>query len=500
MSEIVPDITEHSIKGSNPADDANSQLVNTLPRRLGLLSAAAVLIGSVIGGGIFRSPAGIADKVPVRGWYLFIWVLGGLFTLAGALSYAELSAALPRTGGIYIYLREGFGRLPAFLFGWSQLTLIRGAALGAIATVFAEYFVRLLGLPITVQVQTPAGTIMQSGPMVHYVAAAAIMLVAIFNLVGINVGALVQNLTALTKFGALALLVLAAFLIGSHETSVPAAAVIAPIKTTSLSLMGLALISVLYVYDGWADVTCVSGEIKKPERNLPLTLILGTFAIIAIYVMTNLAYLQLLDLSHVAQSKLVAADAAYRIFGGAGAACISVVVMLSTFGTLNGGMMTGSRIFFAMADDQLFFKQIGLVHPRFKTPYVAIGLSAALAMAFVMVRTFEQLSDLFVFAIWPFYALGVAAVYALRRRQPDLIRPYRAWGYPFTPAIFILATLLIIGNALVADMTNIMVFLKQGIAPSGTGSILLVAGIILAGIPVYHLWRATIPPQRNTSS
>jgi amino acid transporter len=459
-----------------------------LPRKLGLISAVAVLVGSTIGSGIFRSPAGIAARVPEVGLYVVIWMLGGLFTLCGALTYAELSAILPNTGGVFVYLREGFGRLPAFLFGWSELLILRASALGAIATVFAEYLLRLLGQPVTVEVHAASGIAHQTAPTVHYVAVAAIIVVAIFNVTGVNFGAVIQNLTTGAKYAALLLLVLAAFLIGS---ALPAPTTIQPITVSSASIgsFGLALISILWVYDGWADVTFLSGEVKNPSRNLPLALIAGTLGVLAIYLLINLAYLHLLDINQVASSKLVAADAAYRVIGPTGVRLVSLAVMISAFGTLNGSMMTGPRIFFAMADDGLFLKRIASVHPRWKTPYVAILLAAGLAVIFVMVRTFEQLADTFVLGIWPFYAGGVAAVYALRRSRPEVARPYKVLGYPVTPALFLLAAIFLLGNAAVDDVRNVLVYFRTGAAPSGTGGTLLVFGIILAGIPVYWLWK-----------
>lgn len=447
-----------------------------LPRRLGLLSAIAVLVGSTIGSGIFRSPAAIASKVPEESLYLLLWALAGFFTLCGSLTYAELACALPRTGGVLVYIKEGFGRLPAFLFGWSELILIRASALGAIATVFAEYFLRLLGSPVTIQGQT--------APAVRHLAVIAILLVASLNILGVRVGAAVQNLTTAVKYSALLILALAAFLIGARQ---PAATDAEPMPNeVSLAAFGLALISALWVYDGWADVTFVSGEVQRPTRHLPLAIIAGTLAVIAIYLLANLAYLHLLDMSQVASSKLVAADAVYRVVGRAGVALVSLAVMISTFGTLNGSMMTGPRIFFAMADEGLFFRKLASVHPRFKTPHVAITLAAALAIIFVMVRTFEQLADTFVLAIWPFYALGVAAIYPIRRKR--LESEYRTWGYPLTPALFILAAMLVLGNALIEDAKNALRLLSGGSAPYGTGGTLLVFAIILAGIPIYYLW------------
>jgi basic amino acid/polyamine antiporter, APA family len=429
-----------------------------LPRKLGLFSAITVLIGSTIGSGIFRSSAGIAARIPDERLFFAAWIVGGVCVLAGALTYAELAGALPRTGGVFVYLREGFGRLPAFLFGWAELTIVRASALGAIATVFAEYLFRMLGLSVT------------SNDTVHYVAAASILLVAFFNFVGVHIGALIQNLTASVKYLALVLLVLVSFLVDGASSTPNLTS--ADTASTSLSLFGLALISILWVYDGWADLTFVSGEVRAPERNLPVALIVGTLAVIAIYLAANVAYVHVLRIGGIAKSQLVAADVAQLVVGNVGVKLVSLAVMISAFGTLNGSIMTGPRIFFAMADEGLFFKKVAAVHPRWNTPYVAIWLAAAMGAVFVMVRNFEQLADTFVLGIWPFYAGGAAAVYVLRKKRPDLVRPYRVWGYPLTPAIFLAAALFLLGNALI------------------TGTALLVFAILLLGIPAYWVWEA----------
>jgi amino acid transporter len=400
--------------------------------------------------------------------------------LAGALTYAELAGALPYTGGVFVYLREGFGRLPAFLFGWAELTIVRASALGAIATVFSEYLLRILGFS-------------PSGDMVHYLAALSILVVAVFNMLGVNIGATIQNLTTGAKYVALVALVVASLLLGSaqnHNLSLPATADAGNSMTgTTVSLFGLALISILWVYDGWADVTFVSGEVRRPERYLPLSLIIGTGAVVLIYLLTNLAYIHIFSLHEIAGSKLIAADVASRLVGSIGVRLVSIAVMISALGTLNGSMMTGPRIFFAMAHDGLFFKGIAAVHPRFKTPYVAIGLAAVMASAFVMVRNFDQLADAFVLGIWPFYAGGVAAVYTLRSRRPDLNRPYKVWGYPITPAIFLAAALFLLGNALLTDLGNVAAFFRGLPAPDGSGTTILVFVILTIGIPVFWFWK-----------
>src|SRR5438094_9876052 len=322
-----------------------------LPRQLGLWSAVAVLIGSTIGGGIFRTPAIIAGRVPDPLPMFGVWILGGLLALCGALTYAELAALFPRSGGVYVYIREAFGRLPAFLFGWTELLVIRASALGAIATPFAEYLLRSLGLDPKVE---PNAT------YVHYVAAGAIVVTAALNYVGVRWSSLILNLTTGAKYGALLLLVLLAFLVGQGDFGHFAA-----VGTGAMSpgLFGLALVSVLWAYDGWGDLSFVGGEVKDPERNLPRALVMGTAAIIAIYLLVNAAYLYLLPLGQMARSPLVAADAAQAVLGRIGVGAVTVVVMLATFSTLVGSILTAPRIFFAMADDGLFFRAIARVHP-----------------------------------------------------------------------------------------------------------------------------------------
>jgi len=450
-------------------NDSDFARASSLPRRLGLWSAVAVLVGSTIGSGIFRSPAGIADKLPGPLPLLAIWLTGGVFVLCGALTLAEVAGAFPQTGGIYVFIRESWGRLPAFLFGWAELVLIRAAALGAISTTFSEYLIRALGNDPRVAPYSD---------YVHYVAAAAILLTATFNYVGMKWGSLVQNVTTVAKTGALVVIIVLALVLGlphsgGHYT--PAA----PPGSFSAMPFGLALVSVLWVYDGWADVSFVGGEVKDPERNLPRVLIYGTLIIIALYLLANLAYLAVLPVEQIRHSRLVGADVADKLVGAAGVAFVSFAVMISTFGTLNGSVMTGSRILFAMAADGLLFKPIATVHRRFQTPSVAIALEAALGVIFVLLGTFEQLADTFVTAIVPFYALAVAAIFVLRRK-PGYHPPFRVPGYPVVPAVFVVATLLLLGNAI--------------LDPTSRVATLSVLGVTLLGIPVYFL---TSPSKRN---
>ncbi|MDB4907389.1 MAG: putative permease [Gemmatimonadetes bacterium] len=440
-----------------------SSPARTLPRRLGLWSAVAVLVGSTIGSGIFRSPAGIAAKLPGPLPLMSIWVVGGLFALCGALTLAEVSSAYPATGGLFVFIRKGFGPLPAFLFGWSELVLIRAASLGAVSTTFAEYFIRVMKHDPRVA---------PYDAYVHYIAAVAIALTATFNYVGVRWGSLVQNLTTVAKYFGLALIILLALVIGLPQSGGGHYTPAMPPGSFSLAPFGLALVSVLWAYDGWADLSFVAGEVEDPRRVLPRALITGTLAVIAIYLLANVAYLAVMTVDEIRASQLVAADVAQRLVGQPGVVFVAVTVMLSTFGTLNGSLLTAPRIFFAMADDGLFFRKVASVHPKFETPYISIFITAALGVVFVLLRTFEQLADAFVTAIVPFYALGVASIYVLRKRA-DYDPPFRTPGYPFVPALFVIATIYLLVNAIVD--------------PTSRWATIGVLGTILVGIPVFYL-------------
>ena len=435
-----------------------SPVTDHLVRRLGLWSSIGIVIGVTIGSGIFRTPATIATRVPDPLWMLGVWLIGGLISLCGALSVAELAASLPHTGGWYVYLREGWGRLTGFLFGWAELVLIRASASGAIATVFSEYFLRSLGYD-------PAA----DERVTDYIAAGAIIAAGLLNIRGVQLGATLAGLSTIAKFGALAFIVLASFLLGGgHGAS--ADHFTASDVPVDAGLFGLALISVLWAYDGFADLSFAAGEVKDPQRNLPRAIIIGTLAIVTIYLLANVAYLYVNPVERVAASPLIAADTMQAIFGGVGVALVSVVVTISALGALIAVMLAAPRVFFAMADDGLFFRQVATVHPRYKTPYVAILLAMVLGVGFVLTRTFDQLADTFVLSIWPFYGIAIAGLYRLRRLRPELPRPYKVPGYPVLPAVFVLGVVYLVANALVTD-------------PLWTS---VTFAIVLAGVPVYY--------------
>lgn len=445
-----------------PAQQAPPGPTPGLQRSIGLWSAIAVVIGSTIGSGIFRSPAGIADKLPGPLPMLSSWVAGGIFAICGALTIAEVASALPRTGGVYVFLREGWGKLPAFVFGWGQLVMIRAASLGAIAITFAEYFWRVIGRDPSQQ-----GEVMT----VRWIAAFAILLTGSFNIAGVRVGATFTNLTVLAKYGGLLFIILVAFAVGLPQTGGHYAPMLPPGSIT-VSAFGLALVSTLWAFDGWADLAYNGGEVKDPQRNLPRALIGGTLMVIGIYLLANVAYLAVLPIEEIRVSKLVAADVAQRVIGPAGVVFVSVTVMVSTFGTLNTVLFTSPRIFFALAADGLFFKPVAAVHPKLGTPWVAIALTATLGATFVLLRSFEQLADAFVTAFLPFYFLAVASIFRLRGRA-DYQPSFRCPGYPVVPAVFMLAVLYLLGNAFVQESSRL-----QTIG---------VFAVVLTGVPVYYL-------------
>jgi len=429
-----------------------------LSRRLGFWSSIGFVIGMTIGSGIFRTPAQIAARVPDPAAMLAVWGLGGAVTLCGALSIAELAAALPQAGGLYVFLREGWGRGTAFVFTWSELVLIRAAGLSGIASVFGEYALRSFGYDPAVH---PAAA--------DYCAVAAIIVATLTNVRGVQTGALMTGMTSAAKFAALALIAVVALLFGSRAGASPAHFV-AGGQPVQAGLFGLAFISVLWAYDGFADLSFLAGEVTNPQRTLPRAIVAGTLAIITIYLTANVAYLYVLPIGQVAKSPLIAADTMAALVGSVGASFVSVVVAISTFGAVNSDLLGAPRIFYAAAEDGLFFKTLGRVHPTYRTPYISILFSALLGVVFVLTGTFEQIADTFVLAIWPFYGLAVAGLYRLRRRT-DLTRPYHVPGYPIVPAIFIAACIYLVVSALAGD-------------PVWTS---LTFAIVLAGVPVYYV-------------
>jgi APA family basic amino acid/polyamine antiporter len=439
-----------------------------LPRRLGFFETTLIVIGVTIGSGIFRVPAAVADTVGSPLGIAAVWVVGGVIALCGALSLAELGAAIPEPGGVFVYLREIYGPGVAFLFGWMYL-FVGPTGIAAVALVFAEYLGRLVGL---------------SALGVRLAAAGAIVIVAAASYRSVRGASALQGAATLGKVAALAAIVLAALLFGDGSAGAFAAGAPAPAEAR-WSGVGLGLVAALWAYNGFQDVLPVAGEVRNPGRALPRALLSGTAIVVAIYLSANAAYLYVLPYATLRGSGLVASDAMVRIVGPVGAAAVASAVMVSTFGTVNALVLTQPRVFYAMADAGLLFRPLARVHPRFATPHVAIVAYAVAAVIAVWSRSFEQLAEAFVLGVWPFLALAVAGVLILRRTRPELVRPYRTPWYPVVPLIFVAGTLWVIASALVARPVTTL----AGIA------------LTLIGLPVYAVWRrAARRPERGSAT
>lgn len=427
-----------------------------LPRVIGTVGSTALVVGIIIGSGIFLVPHNVAEQVGSVRSLLLVWVLGGALALAGALSLAELGAAMPEAGGIYIYLREAYGKLPAFLYGWGALLVIESGSVATLAVAFGIYSANFVPL-------SPVGQ--------KIIACAAIGVLVVVNIAGAREGSAVQTLFTVAKLiGLAAIMGFALFFRRPHHfTSLP----VLPTPHTSLSSFGVALIGVLWAYSGWHALSFSAGEVKDPGRALPRGYFLGMIIVVAVYLGANVAYLRALPLPALAEYQRVASRA-MRIFAGpAGATFVSALILCSIFGAINGTLLSGPRTYFAMARDGHFFSSVGRVHPRFKTPVLAILIEGVWAMALAASGSYEQLYTYVIFSAWIFYAACILAVLVLRRRVPSLNRPYRVWGYPVLPVAFAVAALAVVGNTIVREPGESIVGLL----------------IILVGIPIYFIWK-----------
>lgn len=451
-----------------------------LRRVLGIWSAAAIVVGTVIGSGIFLVPSGMIQNVGTPLMVFAVWVFGGLLTLFGALSYAELAAAMPEAGGEYVYLREAYGPLWGFLYGWTQMWVAKSGSIATLATGFFIYLANFQpGLEkVWMVVPLPLG---EAGrPLeIRYgqlLAMAVIAVLALINYFGVRAGGNVQVSVTAVKV----LLLAAIVVIGlgtahgtsaNYHTSTPAPGGIAGFFA--------ALVAALWAYDGWNNVAMVASEVRKPQRNLPLALILGSLAVMAIYLLANLAYFRVLPADSVAGTGRVAGEMMRRILGPGGAAAVSIAAMISIFAALNGSILSGSRVPFAMARDGLFFRRVGFVHPQHRTPSVSILALSAWAALLVLSGRYDQLYTYVIFASVILYGMATASVIVLRFKRPDLPRPYRTLGYPVIPAIFVIAiSCLVVSTLLKSPRESLM-------------------GLVLisVGLPFYFYWKRRQPAE-----
>lgn len=437
--------------------------MDRLPRKLGLLDATFIVIGIVIGSGIFLLPNLIARDLPSAFAIVAVWVVAGVLSYFGALAYAELGAMMPATGGQYVFLREAYGPGCAFLCGWVFVLAVMPGGIAFLAvsfSIYLDYFVHL----------TPA--------MRDLVSLALVAALSAANYIGIKESAWIQRIFTSAKLAGLALVIGAAVM-------APRAAAVreAPAHSLSYSGIGFAMTAVLMAYNGWSYVSFVAGEVRNPARNLPRALALGMIAVMALYLGANVAYLKVMSVGAIAATERVGAAVAQRTMGAAGAGVLSAVVLLSITGAINGCILTGARIPFAQANDGLFFTRFGRVHPRFETPGFAIAAQAVWSGVLILTGSYESLFAYTMLSAWIFYTLSVAAVRVLRRKMPDAPRPYRMWGYPYTLWAFVALSVWFMADALLNQpKTSLIAF-----------------AIAAAGVPFYLAWRAKSRTQPATA-
>jgi len=405
-----------------------------LLRALGLFDTAAIVIGTVIGSGIFLVPAEIARAVHTAPLMLAVWTVGGVLSLLGALSLAELGAAMPHAGGIYTYIARAFGPVLGFLCGWMLFTV---ATSGSIATLGAA-------LPIYL-----GGLVPLSPVASKLVSLAAILLLTAINIVGVRSGAVVQNVLTTLKVGGLVVMVLVIFL--APSPGVPSSAPV-PGGPVGPMAFGIALVAVLWAYEGWHDVSFAAGEIRDPQRNFPRGLIAGILIVVGAYLTANLAYLHVLSPAEIASSERVALTAMLKVGGEWGAKFLTAAILCSILGAMNALVLAGPRAYYQMARDGLFFERIGRVHATFRTPVAALVIQAAWSCVLILfIGGFSQLFTYVIFGGWIFYALAVASVVVLRRKHPRMERPFRVPGYPFVPIVFVAGAAALVANTLITS-------------------------------------------------
>jgi len=420
----------------------------------------AIVVGTMIGSGIFIVPATVAAGVKAPLVMLAVWIFGGIACMFGALSLAELAAAFSDTGGIYVYLREAYGPLVGFLFGWALLLVIDSGTVATLSLAFATKY-----LPYFV----PLSPIAQKAAAVLFI----VFLVGI-NYVGVRQGAFLQNALTVLKFVALSGIIAVVFLFARGSWGNLVSPKPSGLGGDFVGQFGLALVAALWAYKGFEISTFNAGETKNPSRTIPLGLIAGCGLVTVLYILTNVVYLYAVPAAEMARSERIAADAMNAAVGPLGASIVAFIILFSILGAANGHVLTGPRVYYAMAKDGLFFRKMAEVHPKFRTPHISLLIVGAWSIALSLGPSgrFEELLKFAVFGAWIFLGLAVLGVFILRKKRPDLARPYKTWGYPVTPAIFILAALFVLINTLVKSFWNSFASLA----------------LIALGIPAYLYW------------
>jgi basic amino acid/polyamine antiporter, APA family len=450
---------------------------NGLVKGLGLIDSTTLVIGSMIGSGVFIVAADISRQVQSPGLMMMTWFVTAALTLIAALSYGELAAAMPHAGGQYIYLREAFGPMYGFLYGWTLLMVIQTGTVAAVAVAFAKY------AGVFVPWISDQNYLIGSGKVglqtQQLVAIVIVVFLAWSNTRGIRTGAIVQNVFTVAKVAAILGLVAAGFLVGRNSDAVASNFNDywrnADWSFTTIRLVGVAMVGSLFSSDAWNNVTFTAGEVRNPRRNLPLSLALGVAIVSALYIACQFVYLNVLTFDQIktAANDRVAAAATNQMFGAVGAQLMAVAIMISTFGCVNGLTLAGARVYYAMAKDRLFFRRAGELDPKTNAPVFSLVIQCLWSVALTLSGRYNDLLDYVIFAVLLFYILTIAGLFVLRRTRPEMERPYRAFGYPVLPAVYMLA----------AGLIEVLLLLYK---PEYTWPGLI---IVLLGLPVYFIWR-----------
>jgi APA family basic amino acid/polyamine antiporter len=478
------------------ADAPNGSKRLELSREMGLIAAIACGVGSIIGSGIFKKPALMASQLGSAELLILVWVVAGIMTLFGALSIAEISGMFQDPGGQYIYFNKGFNRFVGYLYGWAVFIVIQTGSIAAIAYIFSDSlgtFIKFPRLPAAWEaISIPIPFIGAMTPFksigLKLCTIALILFLTTVNYFGVKFGSGLAVIITALKVAVMGGIVVLAFTLGqgsfAHFTE---AAPIAAAGSPPVFLMFImAMAGAFWSYDAWINVTYMSGEIKNVQKNLPRAMALTVVIVIVVYVLVNLAYIYVIPVSTMAknysESYLVAVDVANSFLGKWGGSLIAIAIMISTFGAVNGIAMMSARVYFAMAREKLFFRRLGNVHPRYRTPAASLVVQGIWASVLVLSGTFDQLTDMLIFVSWIFYAMGALSVFTLRKRMPDTPRPYKVWGYPITPIIFIFFASVYIVFTLYSDIQNF----RSGQAPIINSLMGLVW--VAIGIPGYIYW------------
>lgn len=462
--------------------------------KIGYRSTIALVIGSVIGSGVFMKPATMAGQLGSPVWLTAVWVIAGIFSLFGALVYAELGAMMPQNGGIYVYFKRLFGDFPAFLYGWAAFSVINTAAIAAISFVCAYYADHFLHLPgfSEEQVKGMVWHIPYIGDLyplkdfgVKALAMGIVLTLTFLNVRSLRAGSYFQNLSTILKVTVIVALVFGILLSGRGDLAhfVEASDTIHP---DLLGGLVAAMTGAFFAYDGWINVSSMAGEIRDPQRTIPRSLWVGVLGCILIYVGVNQAYLYVLPIDQMADSSLVASDAIGQALGQTSESIVAAMIVLCTLGAVNGNAMATARITYAMGKDKVFAPALGADHPVHRTPANALWLHGVWTCVFILTGSFDMLADMFVFITWIAYGLGAVGIFLLRQKEPQADRPYRIWGHPFVTLAFILFTFTYLIITLYSDITNYLDD-RQPVINSVLGLV-----ITLLGVPFYFIWRKRV--------